>query len=111
MLSSAIQPAAEAFASLYGVKPDRVIGTRVHTVNGKLTARVLDPVPSGVGRVEAAIHFIGDPPVLAVGGEGDEELLSYGRGLRIVVVPGTGVKADGWRAKGWLVQPESPAAP
>lgn len=105
MLSPSIQPAAEAFASLYGVPPERVVGARVYTVNGRSSARVLDPVPAGVGRAEAVIRFVGDPPALALGGEGDEEFLGYGGGLRIVSAAAAGPKVEAWKAKGWLVQP------
>ncbi|MFA6092402.1 MAG: hypothetical protein WCU88_07555 [Elusimicrobiota bacterium] len=69
------QWSAEGFAKLYGIPPGRVAGVRSIVRNGTLSAEIVPPVPQGEGAVEAVARFIGRPPVLALGGPGDEGML------------------------------------
>ncbi|MBI4425175.1 MAG: haloacid dehalogenase-like hydrolase [Elusimicrobia bacterium] len=105
MLSASNQWVAEALAQRYGVDPSRVVGTRPRILNKRLDVAVVDPVPVGPGKPEAVPLFIGRDPALGGAGPDDEELLEYGRGLRVLVDPGDERFAARAKARGWLLQP------
>jgi len=104
VLCSANQMAAEEFAREYGVYPGRVVGFRAKLAGERLSADVLIPAPVGSGDEEAVVMFIGRSPALIVGGAEDAGLLSYGRGVRIMVLDPEKAKAAP-RSKTWIVQP------
>jgi phosphoglycolate phosphatase-like HAD superfamily hydrolase len=104
VLCSANQMAAEEFAKEYGVHTSRVVGFRAKLAAERLSADLLVPAPAGPGNEEAVAMFIGRSPALIVGGEGDAGLLSYGRGVRIMVMDPDKAKAAP-RSRTWLVQP------
>lgn len=112
-LSESNEWAAQEFAKLYGVDPKRVVGIGAkRDEDGVLTGEVLIPIPISTGKAEAIAMFIGRAPALAVGGEDDDEMLRYGRGVRVKLVdpnemlPGF---EKGKRVR-WLLQPRfSPA--
>ena len=86
IISSLNQWLAEAGARHLGVPPEHVIGTRLEVVDGRLTQKILEPVPSRQGKVEAIRKFIGKQPFLAIGDAWDDkEMLSYASQFRLVI--------------------------
>ena len=112
VLSPSDQWSAQAAAALYGIDPSRVLGVRPKTLEGKLTAETLDPVPAGSGKTEALAMFLDRPPELAVGAQDDLAMLDYGNGTRLLLAPKEALSVAGpppaWleraRRRGWLVQ-------
>jgi len=90
--------------SIYGVDPSRTVGVRSAVSEGRLTGRVLIPIPYGTGQAAAVTFFIGRPPALVVGAGRDEAVLDYGNGLRVVMA-GPGDNSEPWTRRGWSVQP------
>lgn len=94
----------EAAARILGVP--HVAGVAVEVEGGRLTDRLIQPLPSGEGKVEWARRLLGDVPALAVGnGEIDLPLLRAAR-HRVVICPSSGpetVAAAEGRRQGWPV--------
>ena len=70
----------QASAPLIGVDPAKVLGILVEVEGGKLTNRVIQPVPCNAGKVEAIRQRLGRMPDLVVGDSmGDLEMLESAR--------------------------------
>ncbi len=99
------QPVLAASAEVYGVDPSRVYGVQNSTDGPRLGPDVLLPVPTRGGKTEFVQSALGRPADLAVGRDRDDlDLLSYGRGLRVVFDGDPALVKDA-RRRGWLVQP------
>lgn len=107
VLSDTNDWAAKVFAGAYGVHPSRVVGMRVKVSDEMITGESLIPTPLGSGAAEAVTMFIGRSPVLTVSSEENEELLAWGRGVRVVLTrsPPDRKTESRWRGRGWLLQP------
>ena len=100
-----LQEILEAAARGAGVAQGRVVGIRLLEKSGRITPRRLGFVPTAEGKVAAAIRSLGRAPDLVVGsGPRDQALLSYGRGLRLLIDRGDPALRRLAQKKGWLIQ-------
>jgi len=105
VLSTTNEWTIKLLTQMYGVHQSRTVGIRSQVSEGRVTDNILEPIPFGTGQAAAVTFFIGRPPALVVGGERDEPILDYGRGVRIVMAA-RGADPASWRKRGWLVQPK-----
>jgi phosphatidylglycerophosphatase C len=93
-----------AGAKTWGLPPERVIGVECERAQGRLTERVLLPIPCGEGKVRR-LEERGVRPVLAVGnGELDLPMLAYAERAMVVAPPGEdNLLVQAARTRGWPV--------
>lgn len=105
VMTTSDQWSAEAFVQALGIHPSRVLGVRAKVAGGRLAPEVLEQTPYKAGQIELLASFIGRQPALVVGGEADQEMLSYSRGLRLALVDPARADAERRRRGDWLIQP------
>lgn len=100
------QPVLEAAISYYGLAPAHAAGISQSPLRGKLSGKILEPIPIRGGKTEAIIAKTGREPLLVVGGSSeDADLMSYGTGMRVMLDRGDKDLLDAAQRKGWLIQP------
>ncbi|PIR16393.1 MAG: hypothetical protein COV48_09855 [Elusimicrobia bacterium CG11_big_fil_rev_8_21_14_0_20_64_6] len=99
------QPVLLAATIDYEIDPSRVYGIRAVPEGKRYSAAVLKPVPTRGGKAEAVKASLGRPPDLVFARDAaDIELMSYGRGLRIILTGDKDLEAKA-REMGWMKQP------
>lgn len=104
VISSTNDWSLKASVDSYGVHISRAVGVRSRVIEGRLTLKILRPTPSGTGKAEAVTMFIGAEPALVMAGPGEESLLDYGRGVRVMIAD-KGSDTSEWTRRHWLFQP------
>jgi phosphoserine phosphatase len=105
VVDDAPQPVLAPSAESYGVDPSRVYGVQNSTDGPRLGSDVVLPVPTRGGKTEYVQATLGRPADLAVGRDrADLDLLSYGKGLRIVFDGDPALVREA-RRRDWVVQP------
>ncbi len=85
-----------------GIPFDRVLGIETHVEEGKLTDRLIFPITSGEGKVEAIKKRIGRRPALAVGNSmGDFPMLCFASEVAITINPSEELQVEA-QSRGWL---------
>lgn len=103
----------------YALPIERVIGVKSIVHHGKMTDRIVQPVPQDEGKMEAIETFIGARPLFAAGNSrGDREMIESSRGLRLIINPDEHIPegetesvADYARRSGWLIERIRDVAP
>jgi phosphoserine phosphatase len=94
-----------------GIPEVNVVGVKSVVHGGKVTRRIVEPVPQDEGKLEAIETFVQTQPLLAGGNSrGDKEMIESSRGLKLIVNPDEFVApdqtesvADYARRNGWLI--------
>ena len=89
----------------------RVVGVKSIVHGGKLTRRIVEPVPQDEGKLEAIETFVQARPLLVGGNSrGDKEMIEGSAGLKLIVNPDEHVAvdqtesmADYAKKQGWLI--------
>jgi len=90
----------------YGINPAHVVGLQATLNTARFTGVLRQPIPIRGGKTEAIIAKTGRAPRLVVGStEDDIALMSYGRGLRIVLDRGDARLKAAAKKNGWFIQP------
>lgn len=102
-----------AFAQLFGISPDRVLGNSLLTgPNEILTSETILPVLFRQGKVEAIHKYIGRTPALALGdSDTDLEMLVEATDLSVVIDVGNAEMRAAAKKHGWAIQPQSALTP
>ncbi len=103
----------------YALPIERVIGVKSIVHHGKMTDRIVQPVPQDEGKMEAIETFIGVRPLFAAGNSrGDREMIESSRGLHLIINPDEHIPdgetesvADYAKRAGWLIERISDVAP
>lgn len=107
VVSASAEPLVRAFAQLYGIPSNRVIGMRLGTDSrGVYQPELVGPNTFRAGKVEAIDAFIGRRPVFATGDtETDIEMLDSAR-HRLLMDRGCGItRAAADRGRWWIQTP------
>lgn len=94
-----------------GIPETNVVGVKSVIHAGRITRRIVEPVPQDEGKLEAIETFVQAQPLLAGGNSrGDKEMIESSRGLKLIVNPDEFVApdqtesvADYARKQGWLI--------
>lgn len=105
VVSASPRPVVEAVAERYGISANRVLAVTPSVKEGRLTHRVLEPVPIGAGKVAAIQRAIGRRPALAFGdARYDFDMLMHAMS-GVLVDRGDPVLARELAERGVLIQP------
>jgi phosphoserine phosphatase len=93
-----------AGAKYFGIPKNRVIGLSVDVKDGRLTGKVVRPVPWKWGKAKRIFKDIGKTPLVVAGNSsGDVEMLRIASELKLVINPGPKVLETAKRNR-WSVQ-------
>jgi len=105
VVSASVQPVVAAFASLYGLASNRVIGMNLAQEQGRYLAYLEGPNSYRQGKVDAIEQFIGRQPDLAIGDAmTDLEMLSFSK-KALVIGPSSSELRRIAHSMGWPIQP------
>jgi phosphoserine phosphatase len=108
VVSAGPQWVVRGAASVFPVKPERVLGMRTRLQDGKLTTDMEEPPTFRQGKVDAIQKFIGRRPVLALGDSWtDAEMLGHAEHALLLDRGYEDLKKKADEA-GWWLQPEFP---
>lgn len=95
----------------FNIPITNIVGVKSVIHGGKITNRIIQPVPQDHGKKEAIESFIQATPLLAAGNSrGDKEMIEFGSDIKMIINPDTHIApdqkesiSDYAKKNGWLI--------